>query len=238
MNSNYAYAGEELQLFSQAKNWKKYFAALIAPYLGKQVLEAGAGIGTTTHYLNDGKAGSAWILLEPDHGFCKELQKSVDIKILPSNCKVQHGIISSITGKDLFDTIIYIDVLEHIADDQQEINHAASLLKEGGYLIILSPAHSSLYSRFDASVGHFRRYDKQSLGKLTAGTSLHTIRLSYLDSMSWLLSLGNKWLLKQSYPTKRQIHIWDTFFVPVSVITDKLLFHNFGKSILGIWQKT
>jgi hypothetical protein len=51
------------------------------------------------------------------------------------------------------------------------------------------------------------------------------------------LSLANKLLMKQAYPTLRQIKIWDKVCVPLSRLIDKLVLYNFGKSILGVWEK-
>ena len=56
-----------------------------------------------------------------------------------------------------YDTILYIDVLEHIEDDYAEIKHAMGLLTSGGRIIIVSPAHNWLYNPCDKAVGHFRR---------------------------------------------------------------------------------
>jgi hypothetical protein len=53
-----------------------------------------------------------------------------------------------------------------------------------------------------------------------------------------LASSGNRLLLKQSMPTLRQILFWDRYLVPVSRVSDRLVLHGFGKSILGIWTKT
>lgn len=62
-----------------------------------------------------------------------------------------------------FDTILYIDVLEHIADDRAELVEAARRLNPGGYLVVLSPAHQWLFTAFDAAIGHVRRYTAKSL---------------------------------------------------------------------------
>ena len=67
--------------------------------------------------------------------------------------------IQKIEGK--FETIIYLNVLEHIENDLKEIDDALSKINKGGYLIIVVPAHQKLYTNFDKEIGHFRRYDKR-----------------------------------------------------------------------------
>ena len=63
--------------------------------------------------------------------------------------------------KNKFNSIIYSDVIEHIKDDEKEIKIALKKLNKNGYLIIMVPAFQYLYSEYDKSIGHFRRYEKQ-----------------------------------------------------------------------------
>jgi len=199
------------------------------------VLEVGSGIGATTLLLNNGSAEN-WSLLEPDANMREVLQKKINNNILPLNCRLISGTIDSISKNDQFDCIIYIDVLEHIRYDKDEITKAAGLLKPGGHLIILSPAFQYLYNPFDKAIGHYRRYSKKSLTK-TGTSSILIQKLFYLDSIGFFASLFNKLLLRQSYPTKKQIMFWDKWIIPISKITDSIFFYSFGKSILAIWKK-
>ena len=61
------------------------------------------------------------------------------------------------------DSIVYINVLEHVEDDQTELRMAHSVLASGGRLLVFVPAHEWLMSRFDRKLGHFRRYTRESL---------------------------------------------------------------------------
>ncbi len=143
--------------------------------------------------------------------------------------------IQDLEPPDRFDTIVYIDVLEHIEDDRREILDALSHLDEGGHLAITVPALQWLYSPFDREIGHFRRYDRKNLQALVPD-SLKCNKLQYLDSLGTLLLLGNKFLLKQKMPRASQIKTWDTLIVPLSRIADKLTGYHIGRSLLGIWQ--
>jgi predicted SAM-dependent methyltransferase len=131
---------------------------------------------------------------------------------------------------------LFIDVIEHIENDTDELKKASSFLKPGGHLIVLVPAHNYLYSEFDKSIGHFRRYNKKMLIEV-APKELKQIDLRYLDSLGLLASLANKWFLKQDYPELKQIKFWDNFIIPISKITDILSFYSIGKTVIGIWQK-
>lgn len=232
MSDPFKYPGHELELFQHAKHWKKYFSKKIRPFIKGNVLEVGAGIGSTTSLLNDGSA-KQWLMLEPDRQMSNIVREK--IKDLPSNCTVQTATIDSVAGK--FDTIIYIDVLEHIENDAAEVNKAADLLQEDGHIIILAPAFQSLYSPFDKAIGHHRRYNRKKLRTIKPN-DLEIISNRYYDSAGYFASVMNKFFLKQKYPSLKQILFWDKWMVPLSTITDKLFFHSFGKSIISIWKKS
>jgi 2-polyprenyl-3-methyl-5-hydroxy-6-metoxy-1,4-benzoquinol methylase len=153
MVTDFKYPGDELHLFQHAKNWKTYFSKQIKPYLKGNILEVGAGIGATTPLLNDGTA-KLWMLLEPDMEMSELLRKKIQSNELPVNCKLQTGTINSIGTEHKFDAIIYIDVLEHIEYDKEELQAASSFLQPNGKIIILSPAYQYLYSPFDKAIGH------------------------------------------------------------------------------------
>ena len=154
---------------------------------------------------------------------------------LPSFCSVKIGTVEDIDERDLFDTVLYIDVLEHIEKDAREVLVAAQHLKRRGHLIILSPAHQGLYCPFDASIGHFRRYDKGSLSAAIP-RELRRRKLVYVDAVGALASIGNRFILKSGTPTQSQIAFWDRAMIPLSRIVDPLLHYQVGKTIIGVWR--
>lgn len=231
MSEAFKYPGDELALFQHAKNWKRYFSKKIRPFIKGNVLEVGAGIGATTLLLNDGSA-KQWTMLEPDEQMSAALKGRMTE--FPTNCDLQPGTINNITGT--FDTIIYIDVLEHIENDATEVKKAGGLLNKGGHLVILAPAFRSLYSPFDKAIGHYRRYNWKML-KSIKPADLECISSRYYDSVGYFASVMNKIFLKQKYPTLKQVMFWDRWMVPISRLSDKIFFHSFGKSIISIWKK-
>jgi SAM-dependent methyltransferase len=230
------YIGSELEIFKHAVNWKRYYGSLIRPFLGKKVLEVGAGIGATTEVLVSGEQ-TRWVCLEPDSVLVDEIIKKVDDGRLPPICEPRVGDISCLGADDQFDSVIYIDVLEHIEKDAEEVANAAEHVKTGGHLIVLSPAHQFLYTPFDEAIGHFRRYSRASLEGVAARTGLSAVRSMYLDSVGTAASLANKLLLRSAMPSKTQIVFWDRFLVRASRIVDPILLRRVGKSILSIWRK-
>lgn len=235
--NNYKYIGTELELFSEAYNWKEYCQIFLNRYLGNTVLEVGAGIGSTTLSLCQGKQ-EQWICLEPDLSLAQKLQLRLNSGELPKCCKLRIGTLLDILPDELFDTIIYIDVLEHIEDHRSEVILASQHLEKNGKLVILAPAHQCLYTPFDKAIGHFRRYSKKTLSNLFApNLNLATVSMSYLDSVGLFASLANRLILKSKMPTRKQIKLWDEKMIPISKKIDPILGYSIGKTIVGIWLK-
>lgn len=230
----FKYAGSELELFKNVHNWKSYWSSRLRPFITGDVAEVGAGIGANTPYLKQ-SGHNRWICIEPDPELVRELTENVSRNPVLSQCEMVNGTLESLKGEN-FDTILYIDVLEHIEDDANELRTAATLLRFGGRVVVLSPAHQSLYTAFDAAIGHFRRYNRASLRKISP-PDLRLETMFYLDSAGLLLSAANRVILRQAMPTERQLMVWDTRVVPVSRILDKFLFGHAGKSIVGVWIK-
>lgn len=230
----FSYAGSELDLFAKAVAWKAYWATALRPYIGERVLDVGAGLGATARLLNHFPCRH-WLALEPDpHHVCR-MQAELAAGRMGGSCETRVGTLEALAADESFDTVLYIDVLEHIESDRDEIARAAAHLNPGGYLVALAPSHNWLYSPFDQAIGHFRRYDSASLQALTP-RSLEPERFFYLDSVGMLASLANRLFLKQAQPSAAQIGFWDKAMVPMSRVFDPLTGYRVGKSIVGVWR--
>ena len=232
--NDFAYPGRELDLFAEARNWKSYWALQVRPFLKGDILEVGAGLGSNTPFLDRDGAGR-WVCLEPDARLADRLATRLQQATRAQEYEAICGTLRSVAGQQ-FDTILYIDVLEHIENDADELKIAASCLRPAGHLVVLSPAHQRLFSPFDKAIGHFRRYDRSTLQGLTP-PGLQLERLRYLDSAGLIASVANLVLLRQSTPSRGQLSVWDRWMVPVSRVLDRLLAYSVGKSIVAVWQK-
>jgi SAM-dependent methyltransferase len=228
--TGFTYVGSELALFDKARQWKEYWRGQIDGYVRGDVLEVGAGIGSNTRLLAELDYRS-WTCLEPDAQLAAEIE-------FPDGGKHRGmvGTINELGSSERFDTILYIDVLEHIEDDRAEMSRAGERLKPGGALIVLSPAHQYLYTPFDAAIGHFRRYTRSSLCAAIPN-GLRARRVVYLDSAGMLASAANRLLLHSAMPSERQILTWNRCLIPVSRVLDPILGWGVGKTVLGIWQR-
>src|ERR1700730_9312116 len=114
-DSEFKYAGSELEVFEKARNWKAYWRGQIARFVRGQVLEVGAGIGANTLTLA-GLEYERWTCLEPDAALAARIE-------LPpgGRHKPVAGTIDDLPAEMKFDTILYIDVLEDIEEDRTEL---------------------------------------------------------------------------------------------------------------------
>ncbi len=229
-----AYPGGELELFAEATHWKSYFGNVLRPFVGGRVLEVGAGIGANIPFLYNDRV-TAWTSLEPDASLARRIEQQVAAGGLPQTCRVVAGTTRSIELEARYDAILYIDVLEHIADDAEELRCAARHLAPGAHLIVLAPAHQFLFSPFDAAIGHHRRYSRASLLRLAPpGCRLLACRM--LDAVGFFASLANRVLLSKAMPSGRQIAMWDRCLVPLSRRLDGVFGYRFGKTAVAIWR--
>lgn len=233
--SDFRYVGDELELFAQARNWKSYFGGFLGAYVSGRVLDVGAGLGATAEMLA-GAGEEKWVCLEPDARLADRLRARIHARELAPTCEVLHGTLEDMDEQAGFDTLLYIDVLEHIEDDSGELLRAAKVLNPGGHLVVVAPAHQALFSRFDQAIGHHRRYNRASL-RAVAPANMSEERTFYLDAAGQLLSVANRVLLRQRMPTTRQISFWDRRVIPVSRLVDRLAGFNLGKTLVGVWRR-
>lgn len=213
---------------------KKYIFSKIGKFIKGKTLEVGSGVGGNLVFIQ--KKTNNLHALEPSEITFKELLKNRYEKKFNDSIILHNLFLKDLNIK--FDTIIYIDVLEHIENDSDEINEALKLLKNDGNLIILCPAYNFLYlDEFDQNVGHFRRYNYKLYLELANEANAKIEKIFYLDSCGFFLSFLNKFLFKQKDLTKGSLWIYNFLAIPVSYILDYLFMFSFGKSIVMVLKK-
>ena len=222
------YDGFELEHFDSAYNFRKYQLFLIKDYISDKFLEVGPGKGGFAFFYSN--LVKKPMLIEPEKKLYKILKKNLKKKkFIIKNCTID-----KINNK--FDTIIYFDVLEHIKNDIKEVSIASKKVKKNKYLIFNVPAYQSLYSNFDKSVGHHKRYNKKDFLKISKKTGLKIEKLIYYDSIGFLFLILNRvFSLKQSN-LKNKLYLWN-LLIPLSRLIDFLTFNKFGKSLLCVFKK-
>ncbi|MDC1096617.1 methyltransferase domain-containing protein [Pelagibacteraceae bacterium] len=224
------YPGKELEIFDTAKVFQKYIYFLIKKFIKSQIYEVGAGIGSfTSHYHHSHKN---IYLSDLDINNYNTLKKKFSSN---KRITIRKDKINKIKLK--FNTIIYLNVLEHIKEDKKEIKTALSKLNLGGHLIILVPAHQKLYSKFDKAIGHCRRYDIKFF-KSKNIKNVKIKKLIYLDMIGYVLYFFNKVFFKEEvYPSYFKVFLWDKLFSPLTIILDFITGYKFGKNVLCVYEK-
>src|SRR5688500_18498327 len=143
----------------------------LRPHLGDVIVEVGAGTGSYTQELLT-TSPQRLIAVEPSSYLFPELQRSLKKydRVELHHCTLP-DVAERLSGQA--DSVVYVNVLEHIDDDAAEIRDAAKVLRPGGTLCVFVPALPWLSSRFDREVGHHRRYTREQIVELINANGLH-----------------------------------------------------------------
>jgi len=161
----------------------------IRPAIGQRVLEVGAGTGNLTQFLRD---RDVVVATDVDPAYVELLRRrfehsaNVDVALFDLASPVP----PELTGRR-FDTIICLNVLEHVEDDRRAVERMRDLLQPGGRLLLLVPAHQALYGTIDEAIGHYRRYASEDLVRLLASCGLDVesdIHVNAASIPGWLLN--------------------------------------------------
>jgi glycosyltransferase involved in cell wall biosynthesis len=168
-----------LESLGGAKKYSRWISSMVDPYLGKDVLEIGAGHGTFTEHLLDGRKVTATDFSRR----CVEIltKKFQDVP----DVDVKHCDVSGEFDFGLFDSAVLINVLEHLDDDLGVLTRLGNSLRPGGHVIVFVPAFPMLYSEFDSKIGHRRRYRRQELRSLAEAAGLNPVVDRYVNSLGF-----------------------------------------------------
>jgi SAM-dependent methyltransferase len=177
---------DTLLRMAAAENYNAWLLERAVPFLGRRVLDVGAGIGTFTDRL--ASMCELVIAAEADPEFADILRRRFADR---SNVQVVDAEAEAVVPGGPFDAIVCFNVLEHIAEDDQALMSFRGQLSPGGALLLLVPAHPLLYGATDRMLGHERRYRKDQLrGRLEqAGFSVDVLRhVNPIGALGWLFS--------------------------------------------------
>jgi len=153
-----------LDSLAGTRRFNKWMADTIRPWLGARVLELGAGIGNMTQHLSRSRKLYVATDLDDEHlaRLRVRFQNRPNLRYGCCDLRDPAGFAALRGG---FDTVVCLNVLEHIEDDLLGLRNIRSALEPGGRAIILVPQDQSIYGTLDQVLGHYRRY---SAGELRA----------------------------------------------------------------------
>ena len=222
-----------LEVLTEAKNYNRWIADSFFPYIKAPLLEFGAGIGNISELLS---SYTPLCLTDTDARMLAHLKH----KFSPSNdVSVNFLDITQPPPEHLvgsFQTVIGINVLEHVEDDEKALFHLGNVLKPSGRLLLLVPAKKWAYTDLDRQLGHFRRYEKKELGEKLAKASFQIEKLYFFNIvglMSWII---RDKLQRSGGLRPYQISLFDTI-VPILKRVESKVSMPVGISLIAIAQK-
>ena len=228
------YFGRDLEAMSFAQNYHEWIADEFSPYLGKEVAEVGAGSGDFTDRILE-RGADRVTCFEPSSNMFPILEeRHVDnsrVETMPhyfGECLEDN--------RERFDAAVYVNVLEHVEHDVDEVGFAYESLKPGGHLAILVPALEWLYSDFDSQLGHFRRYRKKNLVGILEDHDFEIKEAKYFDMagiMPWYLMM----VMFNKSLNSGNVSAYDKLVIPVSRFLEGKWAPSIGKNLLVIGRK-
>ncbi|HSB15153.1 MAG TPA: glycosyltransferase [Bryobacteraceae bacterium] len=159
----YKEAGPEiLETLSGAPRFNRWMADVVRPYVGRRVLEIGAGIGNLTRRLAPRRERYIATDIDEEHlaRLRTRLQHRPNLEIRRCDLQASQDFASI---QETVDTVVCLNVLEHIEDDLAGLRNIHAALMPGGRAIILVPHGQEIYGTLDKALGHFRRYRHDEL---------------------------------------------------------------------------
>jgi glycosyltransferase involved in cell wall biosynthesis len=236
--SNDIYAAKDkdiLDAFASAPNFNRWMADTIRPYIGRRVLEIGAGMGNLTRLLLPGR--KRYVATDIDREHLERLKNRLanrpNLETAELNAVEPEG---QAAFRGQMDTVVCLNVLEHIQDAAGALRNIRSLLEDGGRAVILVPCGQSIYNSLDEELGHFLRYSEDQLRQrmTEAGFEVETVlRFNRASRPGWWL---NGTILKRRTISRLQLKNFDRLVWILRRVDSYLPWEQ--TSIIGIGRKT
>lgn len=231
-SENFVYEGRDLESMSFAENYHNRIFDYFGPYIGKRIVEVGAGSGSLTK-----------ILLKSNPSELYQIEPSAEMfKLLTSRDeafpKRHMGFFSDVEENiESPDTFVYVNVFEHIEDDAKELNLVYSKLEKGGHICIFVPALSFLYSDFDKKIDHYRRYSKKDLERKCRSAGFEIVLSRYFDFFGIVPWYIRFIIFRSQNLSSATVKLYDKFVFPILGIFESLISPPIGKNILLVGRK-
>jgi SAM-dependent methyltransferase len=223
----------DLQQMANATNYLAWQFGMVRPHLRGRVLEVGAGIGTFTSHM--ALVAEHVTALEPNR-YCFE-RLTRDTVHLPNVSRYELPVEefhATVARNRTFDTIVCMNVLEHIRDDAAVLREFRSLISPGGRLVLLIPAIPLAFGEIDRRLGHYRRYTKRGVRALFSSTGWRDVQLRYFNVVGLLGWLWNTKVLVKHAQSDHQIRLFDRAIVPVLSRIESAMPVPVGQSLLAV----
>jgi len=219
-----------------ADNYTDWLYSMCEPYLGKRVLEVGAGHGDlTARLLADGRQVTATDLSKR----CVERleERFAGHDGFDTRCCDLDELVEETAQRDRYDSAVLVNVLEHIERDVHALELVRRLVRPGGAVIVFAPAFDGLYSEYDRRIGHHRRYRRAHLVEVADRAGLEIVDARYVNSLgaiAWWLYARQ---LRRTPTERRNVALYDRLVVPVLRRIEERRPPRFGQSVLLVARR-
>lgn len=213
-----------------AANYRASILREFGHHLRGRILEVGAGIGHYSALLAQSQGVKDFLALEPETRFRLKFQQQ------HPTLAVSEGTLATFPKDSHWDTIVCINVLEHILDDETELRRCFELLaKRRGYLCLLVPARKEIYAPIDRTFGHHRRYNRRELRHKLVRAGFSIVRLNYFNFIGYFGWWFNFCLLKKTRFDEKSVIFFDRFILPWAHGLERTFIRPpFGQSLLAV----
>jgi SAM-dependent methyltransferase len=220
----------EFAALQQARNYRKALLHQLEPYLRGRVLEVGAGIGQLTGSIKTLPGVAEVVSVEPEPGFHRIFRMAH-----PGQALIE-GTVENVPRDGSWNSVLSVNVLEHIRDDQSELTAYRELLAPAlGHLCLFVPARPELYSPIDRDFGHHRRYTHPELSSKLRQAGFEILRLRYFNFVGYLGWWLNFRLLKRRRFDPKAVFWFDRLIFPPAHWMEANLFPApLGQSLLAV----
>lgn len=220
---------------TRAVNYFEWQAKLAMAPLGRRVVEVGCGIGNFTRMIADrdlviGVDIEAACIAEHKLRFAG--QTNVRSLLLDAMSPDFHNL-----KQDSPDSIVCLNVLEHIEDDLGTLKAFASVLPKGGKAVLIVPAFMALYGPIDKYLGHYRRYTCASFAATANAAGFDAPVLRYMNTIGFFGWWANAKILKRTEQSEGQIELFDKHIVPLLEKIEGAISPPFGQSVFAVLEK-
>jgi 2-polyprenyl-3-methyl-5-hydroxy-6-metoxy-1,4-benzoquinol methylase len=222
-----------LETMSRATNYNRWMFNNLKPYIRSSILEIGGGIGNMTRFFINRKLVVSTDITEHN---IKRLKKRFRKR---KNFFAINTDISKTTSKlkrFSFDTVVCINVLEHIKADFNALKNMHSVLSSKGRLVLLVPAFSSLYGAVDKADCHYRRYDKKKAVRKVQKAGFKVLKSFYMNMPGFFGWYYHGRVVKTKIHPEGDISLFDRL-VPIFAFFEKIFKPLFGLSLIIIAEK-
>lgn len=218
----------------QAHRYYRWILGHFQPFLGKRIVEIGAGTGNFAKLLVESAPSSEFFLFEPAANLFPLLHGRFESN---SRVRTYNDSVDAKAESLCPDTVVMVNVLEHIEDDSGYLRRIYSLLQEAGHLLLFVPALPAIYGSLDRAFEHFRRYRKAELCAAVTEAGFQTLGIRYFNLVgvaAWYFS--GKILNRTTVPA-RDVRFYDRWIVPPSALLERWKEPPVGQSLVAVAQK-